>query len=543
MVKISVMVQQEDQIYNPYASADPHADPSAIPRHSNPLSFLSKGAFAMAVLGMMSTTLVIPANAQAAAAGNNGLSNNNDCVCKYDTTIDYFPNKIKPDYSANFRIEYFKSYKKLTILDNGEEFSTYLVLCGTPVPQFANVTNSIEIPIKSAAVTSTSLLPYIEYLGERESLHFVSAANTNFKPCLRKMYDQGMVADGTTFTVAKMLQANKTSFERIGGELDVVFMDSYNFKTALRPTLLKTLGPRTKAIYIAEQLETTPLGKLEWVELVAALYNKEHLVLNLAGHLSARYQCVKNLVAKAAVAAAPKKKVAWGYCYYNSWGSSTDCYVAVCPNYYCDLVKDAGGDLLTADQILLTPNQMFNYLSNADVWIYTDANFNRSSQYADPFFTGDLAVQFGELEVVKNKQVYDVLNSHWSDWFDDAKAEPGVVLMDLVQVISGNELISNADRKRDFLRNVFTEPLATQTARVANDCANVGDAYYTNWDTGFCTLPAETVLVPNADMDLCPTATKAPTTVDLGKPSSAVDTYPSLLVLVGAAMVLFAGMW
>ncbi|KAH9246591.1 hypothetical protein BASA81_015858 [Batrachochytrium salamandrivorans] len=449
-------------------------------------SFLAKISFVLAALASTATATA------------------NDCVCGYDPNEDYFPNKVSADHSENFRVEYFKSYKKLTVIDSGVEYVTYAYLCGTTPPPNATLANSIEIPIKSAGVTSTTLLPYIEYLNERQSLVYVGADETTFRSCLRKMADDDRIQSGYSFSALQMVEANTTAATRTGRGLDVVFMDSYNYKSSGLPAAITSaLGSHTKSIYIAEQLETSSLGKSEWVEFVAALYNKEYDVVDLIARVEGQYDCVKDVVATTLAPSGPTKKVMWGYCYYNTWGLSTDCYAAVCPNYYCELVADANGDLIAPAFAYQTPSQMYALAADADVWIYTDANWNRTSAFAQPFFDGALKTQFQNLTVVQNQQVYDILGSNWADWFEDAKAQPGVVLMDLLQAIHGDHYISSTARTRQFLRNVFTEPLADQSERLGAACLNENAPLYTSWLTGFCALPANTpTSVP--DKILCP---------------------------------------
>lgn len=439
-----------------------------------------------------------------AALAHTSNATANDCVCGFNAAanVDYFPNKVAPEFSVNFQIEYHLFYKKLTVIDNGVEYVTYAYLCGTQLPADANATNAIEIPIKSSAVTTTTFLPYIEYLNERQSLVYVGADATTFKPCLRKMADDNRLQSGWTLGSTELLTANATATARNGRGLDVVFMDSYAYKSSGLPGIVAgTLGSRTKSIYIPEQLETTPLGKSEWVEFVAALYNKEHDVTDLATRVNSQYDCVKQTLLDSPPSST--KKVLWGYCYYNSWASQTDCYVAQCPNYYCGLVADAGADLIDSANIYKTPSEMYALAEQADVWIYTDANWNQSSQYAPPFFEGTLKTQFENLTVVQNKQVYDILGSNWSDWFEDAKAQPGVVLMDLVQVLHADTYISSATRTKQFLRNVFTEPHASQAVRLGSACLNENAPLYTSWQSDFCALPATTPTT-NPDKILCP---------------------------------------
>ena len=106
-----------------------------------------------------------------------GTYNNvvSQCICagKFDTTVDYFPEKmVAPTDAVGFNITYHKYYKVLT---NRKTSKVYvLVQCGAPEPLASEIASSnyvtIKVPLSNVATRSTTYLPMIETLGERETL-------------------------------------------------------------------------------------------------------------------------------------------------------------------------------------------------------------------------------------------------------------------------------------------------------------------------------------------------------------------------------------
>ncbi|KAH9261799.1 hypothetical protein BASA81_000455 [Batrachochytrium salamandrivorans] len=516
-----MMFSSFPKVKNPaLPSSDPHLSEGKIPRRSNPTSFLSKMVFMLVMLMTMVS------------------AEQNDCVCEYQPEVDYFPNKISPPHSTKFTIEYFNSYKKLTVMDGLNQYVTLAYLCGTPMPDVGNATALVEIPIKSAAATSIMYVSLLEYLGVRSSLHWVERPYDNFKPCLRKMYDQGQVVDEVNFP-----KINATAFERTGRALDVVFMDRYSYKYGKLPLQVNEQLNST-AIFVPEDLELTAFGKLDWLLFMSAFYNKERDVLQTFAQIESKYECVKSMVIRNPPL--QSKKVLWGYCYYSIKTKRTDCYVAVCPNYYCDWIRDAGGDILVSKQAV-TPDELYALAAQADVWIYTNSNWNESSTYSNAFFEGELKEKFSTLAVVQNEQVYDMLGTSESDWFEDDKAEPVVMLMDLVQVLYGNEYepLMATGRKPKFFRNVFTSPKAYQGERLAEDCLDEATPVHGESYLGFCALAASPTLAPEPELCIATIApTDAPTAPERSNGSFMWAFLLVLLMLTGVGAAAAAmGTW
>ena len=109
-----------------------------------------------------------------AAALSTVASNELACVSSYDASVDYFPDKVTPTASEMWTIEYFNSYKVINMTVAGVVYSTVAYQCGTPQPTVSYATAYVSVPVDTVAITSTSCIPMIELIGERESLHPVS---------------------------------------------------------------------------------------------------------------------------------------------------------------------------------------------------------------------------------------------------------------------------------------------------------------------------------------------------------------------------------
>ena len=91
---------------------------------------------------------------------------NSSCIPdnKFDVGYDYFPVKADVSYASGFSIEYYKSYRVLTIneTDMTDKQSFALVKCGAPDP--AIDIPIISTPIRSAFLSSTTQYPsFIEF--------------------------------------------------------------------------------------------------------------------------------------------------------------------------------------------------------------------------------------------------------------------------------------------------------------------------------------------------------------------------------------------
>ena len=112
-------------------------------------------------------------NVRKADGSYNNLQSQCVCAGTFNKEVDYFPKKmVTPTDAVGFNITYHKYYKVLT---NRATSKVYvLVQCGAPEPPASEISAStyttLKVPLTKVASRSTTYLPMIETIGERETI-------------------------------------------------------------------------------------------------------------------------------------------------------------------------------------------------------------------------------------------------------------------------------------------------------------------------------------------------------------------------------------
>lgn len=345
------------------------------------------------------------------------------CVTNYDANVDYFPEKANFKYSSGLKVEYFKNFKVVTVLNpwrNAKEtFQYVLVQCGTPAPKGYEKATTIEVPVKSIVTMSTTHLPLLEQLGLLDKLVGHDDLDAIYLPSVRKLVDAG-----------KLKQVSRE------GNVNVeVLLD-------LKPDLVMTFGvgdpqydnyPKLveaglKAALNADYMETSPLGRSEWVKYMSLFFNKEAAAEKVFGDIVSRYDALsikaKNVVKKPSVMTGSSFKGTW----YVSGGDS----------YFARFLQDAGANYLWSDQkvtgsIPLSFEVVFDKASGADFWLNGSAFWNS----LDDLLKDD--ERNGNFAAFKNQKVYNnngrVSEKGGNDYFQSGLANPDVVLADIIKIL------------------------------------------------------------------------------------------------------------
>merc|ERR1740138_1812665 len=91
--------------------------------------------------------------------------------------------------------------------------------------------------------------------------------------------------------------------------------------------------------------EDSILKGAEYVELVGLFFNKEKEATEIITRMIHNYECAKDQLAKLANEANEPAKVLYTSYYGGSWSIPT------CPNWYCEIIQDAGAHILTAAEV------------------------------------------------------------------------------------------------------------------------------------------------------------------------------------------------
>jgi hypothetical protein len=337
----------------------------------------------------------------------------------------------------------------------------------------------IQLPINSVILSSTSThVPMVEYVGERQAIRYVPEDEADLAPCLAKMAEEKRLFAGYDF------QGDVPALKNISTTgADVIFTDEYGYEKAINISR-DSFGNKPSVVLMREDQEADPIGKIEWIELVASLFNRENAADGVVSNIKARYLCHAESVKvgrNTSLIPATKPKVIW--LKYGILSSIT------CPSslyWQCDVLAAAGAELLYFPNGL-NATTFRPYALNASAMIFPDANFLQP-YYSPTFYNADMQAALAGTDLVVNKKIFDILGKPLNDWFESAIAEPDVVLLDLIQALYGDTTLITGTRKRVFLRNVLVTAEAVPPVLLnAQNCSDESVPRFTNWLQSPCT--------------------------------------------------------
>jgi len=263
----------------------------------------------------------------------------------------------------------------------------------------------IELPIARIGVLSTTELPWVEFAGDRESIKLVDSPASVNSPCLQHLIQQGSVVNNSGISTAN---------------LDATFCSA--------GWGCNSVPPEASPIPIAAHMETSILGTAEWVQYIAAFLNREAAAKDVITSVSNMMNCHVSRVKSLATSGTRKPKVLWAY--YSDYPGYEAWYPGTCPNYYCELIEQAGGEFLSFNG---SPGNnhsaFFEQAKSADIWFYASTNWDKLASFG-------LSSQLAATTAVANNAVYDFQKAGQYDWFESRMAEPDVVLEDMISIIS-----------------------------------------------------------------------------------------------------------
>jgi iron complex transport system substrate-binding protein len=342
------------------------------------------------------------------------------CVDAFDPNVDYFPEKISLTHTTGFRVEYYNSYKVITVATPwpgaGEAQQYVLVQCGAPEPTGFDAAQIIEVPVQQIATMSTSYLPFLDMYGLLDRLVAVDDVTYVNNPAVLAMAEAGTLVQigyGAGVNVEQILD--------LAPDL-VMTYGSGSPEYDAHPVLLNA---GLKVAVNAEWLETSPLGRAEWGKFIALFFNKEATAESTFANTVARYEDLK-----AKAAAAEKPTVLTDSEYQGSW------YVAGGRSFTAQLLADAGAAYLWADDestgsIPVAFEAVFDKAAAADFWLNVGfVNSLEEMKAADERYTDFAAFQKGNVWNNNKRQNANGGN----DYYESAVAQPDAVLADLIAI-------------------------------------------------------------------------------------------------------------
>jgi iron complex transport system substrate-binding protein len=246
---------------------------------------------------------------------------------------------------------------------------------------------------------------------------------------------------GINFISDKYVVANSDKIGDVGYDNNI----NYEMVVALNPDLVLLYGVMGASgmesklrelgipyLYLGEYVESSPLGKAEWMVAVGEITGARDKAVEIFSTISERYTA---LATEVSLAAKERKQVMLNTPYRDSW------FIPSEQNYIARIIRDAGGEPFT---IAGTGNssqpidieQAYIWASEADVWLNVGAcNSLEELIRQNPKFT--------DVKAVREKRVYNnnarQTTQGGSDFWESGVVRPDVILQDLVTILQGNE--------------------------------------------------------------------------------------------------------
>jgi iron complex transport system substrate-binding protein len=280
----------------------------------------------------------------------------------------------------------------------------------------------IDTPVQSLAALSTTFLALLDRAGASDAVTSVSGGDWVNTPSVRAGIAEGRIAD---FGTGEQVDPETL----LAAEPDAVLMSVVSGPGETARALESAGVP---VVYIGDWVETTPLGRMEWIVLMGALVGREAQARAYADSVADRYERLRLRQAGRTI----KTPIISGSAWQGTW------HVPGGGSYLAAFIRDAGGtypwiDTDQSGSVALDLETVVAEASDARVWIAPGAVGSlRQIRRADDRYLNFHAVQTGR---VFN---YDARISPGGgmDFFETAVAEPDVVLADLIQALHTGSL-------------------------------------------------------------------------------------------------------
>lgn len=357
-----------------------------------------------------------------AAPGDGGAAaGQSDCITDFDPSVDYFPDKLSTEQAENFDIRYENSYQVLTVHEpfpNGGPESYVLLRCGAPRPELSGPlaeAQVIETPIDSLFAASTTHIPLLVDLDRIDVLTGVSGADYVSSPQARQRIDAGEVVDfaaNLTIDVEQVVAENPDVLMTAGAD-DAAYP---SIRDAGIPVLAN-----------AEHLETSPLGRAEWIKVMGALTGRERAADEVFDRIQSDYE---RIAGRAADARQPTP-VAVGNTYQGIWS------VPAGGSFVGRLISDAGGSYpwqqdASSGSLQLDFETVFARTGTAPIWLANTGWERLADVVAEDR-------RYAEFTSFRRGEVWNanraVGPTGGNDFFERGVTRPDLVLADLVAIL------------------------------------------------------------------------------------------------------------
>lgn len=264
------------------------------------------------------------------------------------------------------------------------------------------------------ACMSSSYIAILDLLGRVESVKGVSGRGFVSNPTIRALGSE----------IADIGFDGNVNYELLLAEdIQLVLIYGVFGPCAMEPKL-KELG--IPFLYVGEYVESSPLGKAEWMVALGEIFDSREQAIELFEPIEQKY----NQLVEVAKAIPSRPKVMLNTPYGDSW------YMPSTSSYIARLVADAGGDYIYKGNsknmsATIDIEEAILLSSEADVWL--DASNLENLDALKRSYP-----RFAKLRCVEQGEVYDndlKESCGANDYWESGVVEPHIILSDLIEIL------------------------------------------------------------------------------------------------------------
>jgi iron complex transport system substrate-binding protein len=325
-------------------------------------------------------------------------------------------------YARGFYITVEEGIRKLTVVNPWEkarniQIDYYLVDKTSDIPASLKGKNIIRTPVEKIICLSTTHLAFLDALGEISRVKGISGGIYVSHPVISQGVQNAEIID--------VGYGQNLNFEAIIDlQPDVVMV--YGVDSEITGFLSKFSDLGIPSILNAEYLETSPLGKAEWIKFAGELFNKGELADSIFGETERKYIELTRVSARQA----NRPKVMMGLPYRDAW------WVPGGDSYMARLIADAGGDYIGSDNssresYVISFEEALMWASVADFWLNVGMVTSKSEILAADARFEKFRV-FSQGEIFNNNRRATGLGGN--DFWESGVVAPEVILADLISI-------------------------------------------------------------------------------------------------------------
>lgn len=331
-----------------------------------------------------------------------------------------FPHKVTAEYAEGFRISYRDNYKLLEILKPFQDQVDTLRYSLVPreIADRVKVENTEEIPIpvRSVIATSTTHIALTDMLDANDVITGIVGPDYVYNKEIRQRLNEGAI------TGLPMGELNKEKV--LAMQPDLLMISGGQSSQFDNYRVLMDSG--INLLVNSEWLETTPLGKAEWVKVMAALLDKEQLANKKFNRVAEKYNQLKAAVDTAS----DNPLVINNLPYKGAW------FVSGGESFMAQFLKDAGADYPwygneSTGGLQIGFEVVYEIGLKADIWLNPGAAKSKEEILAkDARFSDFKSFQTGKI-YNNNKRMSP---AGGNDVWESGVVHPEILLADLVKI-------------------------------------------------------------------------------------------------------------